>query len=310
MLLGPRFVKDLVASGRPPVALTVAGFDPSSGAGITADLQVFAAHAIYGVSAITALTVQSTTGVQAISPVSGQLVGETLGCLAADMELAGVKIGMLGTEDAVRAVVQFLSQAEIARECVVLDPVLRSSSGAALLDQDGLAAMRAHLLPLVGWVTPNIDELAVLTGEPVVRRESVPVLARNVARLGSGSSDGTGQVEPPGMRSDAPVKTGLHVVVTGGHLEAPDDYLLTARGEEFWFSGIHVDTTSTHGTGCAFSSALLCRLLAGDAPVEAVRGAKEFVRRALESAVPLGRGKGPVLSGLSSWSRDPGGSLR
>lgn len=292
LLPEPRFVKNLVPNTG-LVALTVAGFDPSSGAGITADLQVFAAHGVYGVAAITALSVQSTMGVRATSPVSGALVRETLDCLAEDIDLAGVKIGMLGTADVVRQVAAFLRQARIPRKRVVLDPVLRSSSGAALLDDDGGAAMRAELLPVVGWVTPNLDELAVLTGKP--DREAIPALARTLAELGREPAAGIGH---PGTGSDAPATTGLHVVVTGGHHDPPDDFLLTPAGEEFWFPGTHVETTSTHGTGCAFSSALLCRILAGDPPAEAVRGAKEFVRHALESAVPLGRGRGPVLSGI------------
>jgi len=297
LLPEPRFVKDLVAGAGRPVAVTVAGFDPSSGAGITADLQVFAAHGIYGVAAITTLTVQSTTGVRATSPIPGRLVTETLDCLAEDIDLTGVKIGMLGTAEVVQEVAAFLRRAGIPRKRVVLDPVIRSSSGAALLDEEGVAAMRAELLPSVGWVTPNIDELAVLTGKPASGSEAVPALARELAEVGRGASHP--QAEPRDATGPkAPISVGLHVVVTGGHHEPPDDFLLTPSGEGFWFSGARVDTTSTHGTGCAFSSALLCRILAGDAPVEAVRGAKDFVRRALESAVPLGRGKGPVLSGI------------
>ena len=296
MLPEPRFVKDLAASAGQFVALTIAGFDPSSGAGVTADLQVFAAHCVYGVAAITALTVQSTTGVRATSPVSGALLRETLDCLAEDIEIAGVKIGMLGKAEVVREVAAFLRLAAIPRELVVLDPVLRSSSGAALLDQDGVALIRTELLPVVGWVTPNIDELGVLTGKPVGAREVVPALARELAELGRASAS---HGKPPDLTgSSSPARAGLHVVVTGGHHDPPDDFLLTSAGEEVWFPGAHVETTSTHGTGCAFSSALLCRLLAGDAAVEAVHGAKEFVRHALESAVPLGRGKGPVLSGI------------
>ncbi len=272
------FVNSVIAHGRDrPVALTVAGFDPSSGAGITADLRVFAAHGLYGVAAITALTVQSTQGVRRVSPVSGPMIRETLDCLADDLEIAGVKIGMLGREEAVREVAGFLRRAGLPRAGVVLDPVLRSSSGAELLDAEGIRTLREDLLPAVGWVTPNVEELAALVGETAGGREAIPGLARRLA-----------------MRAP-----GLNVVVTGGHLEAPDDFLRTASGVEEWFAGKRVETTSTHGTGCAFSSALLCRLLAGEGEAEAVRGAKAFVTRALEAAVPLGRGKGPVLSGIS-----------
>lgn len=255
------------------VAITVAGFDPSSGAGVTADLKVFAAHGVYGVAAITALTVQSTLEVRQVSPVSGRMVAETLACLADDVPPAGVKIGMLGSAEVVRTVAAFLRETAIPRERVVLDPVLRSSSGADLLEPNGIRALRDELLPVIGWVTPNLDELGVLAGMEVSDKHAVSSSAKKLASL----------------------NPGLNVVVTGGHAEPPDDFLLTAAGEEIWFPGQRVETTSTHGTGCVFSSALLCRLLAGDQPVDAVRGAKEFVARALETAVPVGKGKGPVI---------------
>lgn len=276
-------------SGGRRVALTVAGFDPSSGAGITADLKVFAAHRVYGVAAITALTVQSTQGVRKVEPVWDRVLRETLECLAADLpagyaQFGGVKIGMLGSAANVRTMVGFLRAAGIPRERVVLDPVIRSSSGAELLDPVGVGLLRDDLLELVGWVTPNIDELGVLTGVADVSREQVPELAARLARRGSG----------------------VNIVVTGGHLEPPDDFLRVAgsaqagvpgEGNVTWLSGTRIETTSTHGTGCVFSSALLCRVMAGEGPVEAVRGAKEFVTEALRSAVPVGKGKGPVLSG-------------
>jgi hydroxymethylpyrimidine/phosphomethylpyrimidine kinase len=258
------------------VALTVAGFDPSSGAGVTADLKVFANHRVYGVAAITALTVQSTQGVRRVEPVSGQLLRETLECLAEDLPITGVKIGMLASGEAVRVVVEFLRGARILRERIVLDPVIRASSGAELLSVEGVGLLRDELLPLVGWVTPNVEELGALLGElgEFVSRDHVPEMAERLAELGG---------------------SGLNVVATGGHLYPPDDFLRTADGEETWFPGERIETTSTHGTGCAFSSALLCRLLAGDGAVNAVGMAKRFVRRALETAVPMGHGRGPVI---------------
>ena len=262
------------AISRRTVVLSAAGFDPSSGAGVSADLKVFAAHGLYGVLAITALTVQSTQGVREVVPVSGKLFRHTLECLAEDVTIAGVKIGMLGSAEIAGELAYFLRHATVPRENIVLDPVLVSSSGAPLLDPDGVRLLRDDLLPLVGWVTPNLDELAALTGEPVAMRDKIPRLAAKLAGL-------------------AP---GLNVVATGGHLEAPDDFLRTASGEEVWIPGRRVETTSSHGTGCVFSSALLCRLVAGDTPVDAVRGAKAFVTHALETAVPIGKGKGPLLS--------------
>ena len=260
----------------PTVVLSAAGFDPSAGAGILADLKVFTAHGLYGVSAITVITVQSTQGVVEVHSADPEIFGHTLECLFEDMPIAGVKIGMLGAAGIVAELTCFLRDAGIPRERIVLDPVLASSSGAALLDQEGIRLLREELLPLVGWVTPNTDELAALTGERISGREDV---AEQAARLGH-------------------LARGLNVVVTGGHLDPPDDLLRTSAGEVVLFPGLRVDTTSTHGTGCVFSSALLCRLVAGDSAAEAVRGAKEFVTRALESALPIGKGRGPVLSGV------------
>jgi hydroxymethylpyrimidine/phosphomethylpyrimidine kinase len=264
------------ASGH-TIALTVAGFDPSSGAGITADLKVFAAHHIYGMACITALTVQSTLGVQRVEPVAANIIQETLSCLREDVSPSGVKIGMLATTEAVSEVARFLTEAGIDRQRVVLDPVIRSSSGRELLSIAGVNRLRAELLPLVGWITPNLDELALLIESGPVRRENIPAAAAKLQDLARQA----GNPE-------------LHVIVTGGHLDHPDDFLRTPEGEEAWFSADRVETSSTHGTGCAFSSALLCHLIKGAGPKEAMAIAKDYVTDALRAAYPVGRGKGPM----------------
>jgi hydroxymethylpyrimidine/phosphomethylpyrimidine kinase len=262
-----------------PVALTIAGFDPGSGAGITADLKTFSAHRVYGVACISALTVQSTQGVRAVEPLSGTLVRQTLDCLAEDVGLAGIKIGMLGSSGIVTEVVSFLvgQSGKPARNRIVLDPVLRSTSGTPLLDTNGIQVMRDQLLNRIGWITPNIQELAILIGEDPGGRDQVPAQAaqlKDIARrLGNNE---------------------LNVVVTGGDLSRPDDFLLTASGEQYWFSGERIATNSTHGTGCAFSSALLCELISGSGAKEAVAAAKAYVTEGLRSAYPVGKGKGPM----------------
>jgi hydroxymethylpyrimidine/phosphomethylpyrimidine kinase len=261
-----------------PVALTIAGFDPGSGAGITADLKTFSAHGIYGVACISALTVQSTLGVRAVEPLSALLVRQTLECLAEDISFSGIKIGMLGSSAVVCEVSSFLTtqSGAIPRDRIVLDPVLRSTSGTPLIDRDGVNVLREKLLPQVGWITPNVDELALLVGG-TSGREQVPAAAARLqamaARLGNDE---------------------LNVVVTGGHLDRPDDFLLTAWGEESWLEGEKIVTNATHGTGCAFSSALLCGLISGRSPREAAAAAKAYVTEALRSAYPVGKGKGPM----------------
>ncbi len=264
------------ATTKPPVCLTIAGFDPSSGAGVTADLKTFAAHGVYGVAAITALTVQSTQGVRSLEPVRPSLFRETLECLAEDVSLAGVKLGMLAGVGLVAEAEHFLRARPELRAKVVLDPVLRSSSGAALLDAEGTALLRERLLGVVGWITPNLSELALLTGVDVRTREQIPAAAERLARQAAniGNPD-------------------IAIVVTGGHLDRPDDYLLL-EGEGSWLPGERVETRSTHGTGCAFSSALLAELVLGRSRVGAVERAKRYVTEALRAAYPVGKGRGPL----------------
>jgi hydroxymethylpyrimidine/phosphomethylpyrimidine kinase len=259
-----------------PIALTVAGFDPSSGAGITADLQVFAAHGLFGTSAVTALTVQSTLGVQAVQPTDPNLLLATLQHVSADLPASGVKVGMLASEANVVALAKFLSLAP-SPVPVVLDPVLRSSSGhslleSALLEPAALRRLHSDLLPLVGWITPNWAELAALTGLPVRTFEQV----RDAA-------DALGKLHPA-----------LTIVVTGGDTPEPVDLLRIPGGAIQTFPGKHIETTSTHGTGCAFSASLLARLILGDAPAQAVSRAKAYVAEALRSAPGLGHGRGPL----------------
>ena len=259
------------------VALSIAGFDPGSGAGITADLKTFAAHRVYGVACISALTVQSTQGVRAVEPLSAALVRQTLDCLAEDVSLSGIKIGMLGSSEIVKEVASFLKSAKLSHNCLVLDPVLRSSSGTPLLDANGIYILRDELLHCIGWITPNVEELAILIGEKLGSRDQVPGAAARLKDLAAEAGNDK-----------------LNVVVTGGELSPPDDFLLTASGEEHWFPGEKIATSSTHGTGCAFSSALLCRLISGLGGREAVAAAKEYVTEALRSAYPIGKGKGPM----------------
>jgi hydroxymethylpyrimidine/phosphomethylpyrimidine kinase len=192
------------------------------------------------------------------------------------MKISSIKIGMLGRGELVDVVADFLQKlAHSGLDIpVVLDPVLISSSGHPLLDARGTERLRARLLPLVSWVTPNLDELAGLLGRESVEREAIPAAARELQRLA-----GAGK---------------LNVVVTGGHLAKPDDFLLTAAGAEQWFPGEWVAGPSTHGTGCAFSSALAANLARKISPAEAVAAAKAYVAGAIRHAKPIGRGKGPL----------------
>ena len=254
--------------------MTIAGHDPSSGAGVSADLAVFAVHGFLGTSAITALTVQSTLGVQAIHAVQPPSLSQVLDFLAADLPPAGIKLGMLGSEDNVRSVIEFLQRLQTfgCGPPVVLDPVLRSSSGAELLSAPGLALLRRELLPLVDWVTPNLPELAVLAERAVEGPEQMEAAAASL-----------GQRYP-----------GLSVVATGGHLGTADDLVMPADGRSEWLHGQKIVSRATHGTGCAFASALLCGLVEGLDAIEAAARAKNYVAEAIRRAIPAGGGHGPI----------------
>jgi hydroxymethylpyrimidine/phosphomethylpyrimidine kinase len=264
----------------PPVVLTIAGFDPSSGAGVTADIKTIAAHGCYGVACITAMTVQSTAGVRRVEAVDPGLVTETLEELASDVPLAAVRIGMLGSAKVVRAVVEFLgspqgksgSPAKLPN--VVLDPILRSSSGAELLDAAGIRVLIEKLIPLADVITPNVDEAALLTGLKVTDLDEMRAAAAKLHSMGSAA-----------------------VVITGGHLEKAIDLLsFPTKGgvEEEVFKAERQRSNSTHGTGCAFATAMACHLALGRGLAEAALLAKTYVSAAIAAGHPLGHGTDPV----------------
>jgi hydroxymethylpyrimidine/phosphomethylpyrimidine kinase len=266
----------------PPVVLTIAGFDPSSGAGITADIKTIAAHECYGVSCITALTVQSTRGVRRVVGINPEIVAETLQELHADVTIDAVHIGMLGNEQVVTVVADFLSQAKLPH--VVLDPILKSSSGADLLDPLGIRLLIERLLPLAELVTPNLEEASILTGIAVTNLEQMREAASRLHALGAANLVITGGEAPGGHTA-------------GNQPEKAIDLLsfTVGRGTQTEvFKADRQRSNSTHGTGCAFSTALACHLAHGRGLPEAVLLAKVYVSAAIANAHPLGKGMGPL----------------
>jgi hydroxymethylpyrimidine/phosphomethylpyrimidine kinase len=259
-----------------PVVLSIAGYDPSSGAGVTADIKTAAAHGCFATTCITAITVQTTERVFAVEPVHEELVRDTLYELVRDMPPAAVRIGMLGNGAGAEVGAEFLET--VRPRTVVLDPVLRSTSGAALLDCRGEGVLRERILKVVDVATPNVDEAAVLSGSETLVTEQkeadfrpkMASFALEIQRLGCPA-----------------------VVVTGGHLDEAAD-LFCSDGEQEWLIAPTIQSRATHGTGCAFAMAIACNLANGMELREAVRAAKEYVRRAMETAVPLGQGHGPM----------------
>jgi hydroxymethylpyrimidine/phosphomethylpyrimidine kinase len=265
----------------PPVVLTIAGFDPSSGAGATADIKTIAAHGCYGVAALTALTVQSTSGVKHTQPVDIALLRESLEELNQDAKISAVHIGMLGTAAVASAVADFLQFAQLP--CIVLDTIVRSSSGATLLDNAGVDALADQLLPLASVITPNAQEAAVLTGAAVDSVEAMKQAAQQLKEMGAKA-----------------------VVVTGGHISPTVDVLLSANGDLQTFKSEKLDTNYTHGTGCAFSTSIACNLAHGRSLPEAVLLAKSFLTAAIANGYPVGKGVNPV-NHMYRMRNHPGG---
>ena len=253
----------------PPIVLTIAGFDPSSGAGVTADIKTIAAHGCYGVAAVTALTVQSTRGVLRVEPANPKLLKESLDALASDVKVSAVHIGMLGAGAIASEVARFLVRAKLPN--LVLDTVLCSTSGASLLNESGREVLTRKLLPLTTIVTPNAQEASVLTGLEVTSTEQMKRAAERLREMGA-----------------------QNAVVTGGHLDDATDVLSLASGEVQTFKSEHLDSGFTHGTGCAFSTSIACHLAQGRPLAEAVLLAKAYVTAAISNGYSVGEGISPV----------------
>jgi hydroxymethylpyrimidine/phosphomethylpyrimidine kinase len=263
------------------VALTIAGSDSGGGAGVAADLKTFEALGVWGAMAITAVTAQNTTGVQASLPLPPELVTAQIESVAADLDVAAAKTGMLGRAGVVRAVAAALRLHGIGP--LVVDPVILSSHGDALLSADGLAALVEELLPLAAVVTPNLAEAAALSGLPVSDRGQMVAAAAIIAGHGAEA-----------------------VLITGGHLperESAPDLLWTEAGGPRWLEGERLAAGPTHGTGCVLSAAIAALLARGRPVDEACLEAKAFVAGAIAAGVAIGRGTGPVDPG---WRRTSG----
>ena len=272
-----------------PVALTVAGSDPSGGAGVQADLKTFSALGAYGTAVLTALTAQNTRGVTGVHPVPAPFVGEQVATLLADVTVHATKTGMLGTAAVVREVAAAL--AGRAAGPVVVDPVMVATSGDRLVDDDAVAAVRTDLLPVADLVTPNVPEAAALLGvAPATTVDELPGQARALLDLGPRA-----------------------VLLKGGHLggDVSVDVLVTAAGVVETVRP-RIATRATHGTGCTLSSAiaaLVARRLAVAPDAEpdwlpAVEGARDYLQAALAGgeALGIGSGSGPVHHFAGIWN--------
>ena len=264
-----------------PVALTIAGSDPSGGAGIQADLKTIAALGCYGMSAITALTAQNTLGVSGIHPVPPDFAAAQISAVLEDIGTDAVKIGMLYSVELIRVVAEQLRK--FGAQNIVLDPVMVAQSGDRLLMNDAVGAITEYLMPLADAVTPNIPEAEVLLGRPIRSLEDMHAAARDLGRFGSRS-----------------------ILIKGGHGEGKDsnDLLYLCRPGRFvTVAAERIVSRNTHGTGCTLSSAIAAFLARGESLEDAVRLAKEYISQAIRAAAgyTLGRGHGPVHHFFNYW---------
>lgn len=267
---------DRGVQGVPAKALTIAGSDSGAGAGIQADLKTFAALGVYGSSAITAVTVQNTRGVNGYQEIDPAVVAGQIDAVMEDIGAAAVKTGMLSSAPIVEVVSDRARHWRMAR--LVVDPVMVAKGGDRLLREDAVAAIQQSLLPLAFVVTPNIPEAEVLSGRTIVSEPDMEEAARAIAALGPN-----------------------YVVVKGGHRDDEPIDIVFDGSAIYRLASPRVATANTHGTGCTFSAAIAAGLATGHEPMEAISRAKAFLYRALKESYSIGAGHSPVNHFHALW---------
>ena len=255
-------------------ALTIAGSDSSGGAGIQADIKTMMANGVYAMSAVTALTAQNTQCVAAVLNVTPEFLAQELDCVFDDIFPDAVKTGMLSSAELVRVTAAKLK--EYRAKNIVVDPVMISTSGSRLLDEEAVGVMKEELFPLAALVTPNIPEAEVLSGKKISTAEDMAAAAELISRN---------------------YKTS--VLLKGGHSIADANDLLYRNGSGIWIEGQRIENPNTHGTGCTLSSAIAAGLAKGYGLEEAVRQAKNYLSDALRAMRDLGKGSGPMDHGFA-----------
>ena len=249
--------------------LTIAGTDPTGGAGVQADLKTFMAHNVYGMSIITALVAQNTLGVKDIMNVTPDFLEEQFDCVFNDIFPDALKIGMVSETELIHTIVKKLKQYH-ARH-IVVDPVMVSTSGSRLIEDSALDALKYELIPLSEIITPNIPEAEVLIGKRIKSKEDMIRAAQDIRQWYQGD-----------------------ILIKGGHFEDRADDLLYHNNEKIWLECEHIDNPNTHGTGCTLSSAIASHLASGYDMITSVRKAKDYISGALKANLDLGHGSGPL----------------
>ena len=274
-----------MARGAMIPCLTIAGSDSSGGAGIQADLKTFAAHGVYGMSVITAVTAQNTLGVSAIHPVPADIVHQQLEAVLSDIPPAAIKIGMLGEVDTVKAIASDLAayKGSVANLSIVLDPVMISSSGHRLISDDTLKVLLEDLIPLADIITPNTAELKALLGWFDLECDEITTQAQlekaTIALLEK--LRGKNKLPPA-------------ILSKGGHLKGDAADLLLNQNDSHWLISQRINNPNTHGTGCTLSSAITANLAKKQPLKTAVEEAKNYLTQAISQQLDLGNGIGPL----------------
>lgn len=253
--------------------LTIAGSDSSGGAGIQADIKTMTANGVYAMSAVTALTAQNTIGVTAISEVSPQFMKQQLDAVFTDIFPDAVKIGMVSSAQLIEVISDVLSHYKANN--IVVDPVMVSTSGSALMEESAVETLKRKLIPLASLLTPNIPEAQALTGLVVENEADMRKAAKTIGDT-----------------------YGCAVLLKGGHSISDANDILYSQWEYHYFKGKRIDNPNTHGTGCTLSSAIASNLAKGYSMVQSIKRAKEYISGALEAMLDLGKGSGPVNHGF------------
>lgn len=260
-------------------ALTIAGSDPSGGAGIQADLKTFQALGIFGMSVITAVTVQNTQKVYNVQKVDPDIVAAQILCLFEDIEIHAVKIGMVASIRLIETIAATLNKVE--HPYIILDPVMISTSGCRLLQDDACEALVKNLFPIAEVITPNLHEAEALVGRSIVSVDDMKKAATELLRLGA-----------------------KKVVVKGGHLKGKVSVDVAYDGEIYReYQSRRIETKNTHGTGCTFSSAIAADMAAGNNFFQAVANAKKYVSGAIQNSLAIGKGHGPINHAFNLYSK-------
>lgn len=249
--------------------LTIAGTDPTGGAGIQADLKTMTAHKVFGMSVITALVAQNTTGVRNIMEVTPEFLNEQLDSVFEDIYPDTIKIGMVSNPILIQTIVFKLKQYPVKN--IVIDPVMVSTSGSSLLANDAMNLLKETLIPLASIITPNIPEAQVLSDVIIDSKDKMIEAAIKINSFYNG-----------------------YILIKGGHLKNCADDLLYYQGNIKWYKSKKVNNPNTHGTGCTLSSAIASNLAVGYSMEESVEKAKEYIIGALKANLDLGNGSGPI----------------